>query len=898
MYWLSRIVNVMRRDRVDDDLEEEIRFHLAARTEDLIREGVAAGDAAQRARVQFGNPVTLRESSRDVKLMPWLESVLRDVGFGLRVLRRNKTVSAAAIVSLSLAIGACTAAFSLIDALILRPLPVDDPDSLSYVALRAPGDARDNLSFNYPLFVRMREAGRSRIRLFAVSDQGRRDAIFDDRGFSEKVYGQWISGDTFSILGVKPALGRLLASSDDVQPDQHPVAVLSYDFWTRRFASDPQVLGRWVTIRGKPLQIVGVAEQRFTGVEPGIMTDLWAPAMMWDRRAITDSGTRWFRMWGRNEPGVAAEQVVPVLQTIFTEFIREEIGSRPVDAADRTQRLINTRVYLRSSATGSSGVREDFARALWILGCIAGLVLLIACSNVACLLLARTTAREREMALRVAIGAGHGRLIQQVLIEGALLSVVSCAVGALFARIVAPRVATLLSTSRSIVRLDLEMDWRVLLFLGVVASLVTFIFGLAPALRASAVSPNDALQAASGRHTQKVGLFKPLVVAQTAFAFVVLFVAGLCLLSFAKLARIDLGFDPDDLAVVAFQTDGTPEEDQSDDVSRELRNVSIWEQLQQRVEQSPGIESASLSRVSLFVGAGRNKSVRIPGRPLDDDDPWYLQISPGFLRTMKIPLLEGRDLEWRDSRRQPPSAVIVNQSFAGRYFPGESAVGKRFFRVDGGAVLVPQEIVGVAADAKYTSLRDAAPPTVYDAYGQEPFAVLQMRTRLEEGALAAILREQLPRAHPALRLGDVTLQSTLVANNMVRDRALALLSGFFSMVAIVLVAVGLYGVLSYTVLQRTREIGIHMTFGARPLRIVALMVSEMTVVAAIGLIVGVAGGLAAARFISALLYDVEPTSASTMGAAVVCLIAVCAVAAAIPAWRATRVNPTQALRWE
>ena len=892
MSWLSRMVNVIRHNRVDDDLEEEIRFHLAARTEDLISEGVPAGEAGDRAHRQFGNTLLRRESSRDVKLLPRLESMLRDIGFGIRILRRNKTVTAAAVVSLSLAIGACTAAFSLIDALILRPLPVVDPSSLSYVALRAPGDVRDNMSFNYPLFVRMRDAGHSQIRLFALSDQRRGDATFDDRGFPEKVYGQWISGDAFAILGVKPALGRLLAPTDDLVPGQHPVAVLSYDFWTRRFGRDRGVLGRWVTVRNKPLQIVGVAEERFTGVEPGVMTDLWAPTMMWDERVITDSGTRWFRMWGRSQPGVTTEQALPVLQTVLTGFIREEAATRPVDTRARIDRLLNTRVYLRSAANGPSGIREDFERALWILGCVAALVLLIACSNVASLLVARATAREREMALRVSIGAGRGRLVQQVLIESALLSLMSCTVGALLAMVAAPRVVAMLSTSRSVVRLDLQLDWRLWLFQAVAASLVTVLFGLAPALRASAVSPNDALKSGGGKHTTKIVLFRPLVAAQSAFGFVVLFVSSLCLVSFAKLARTDLGFDPHDVAVVTFQTGDEPPE--------QLRTVAIWEQLQERVQQIPGVESASLSRVSLFVGAGRNKSVRIPGRAVnnDNDDPWYLQISPGFLKTMKIRLLEGRDFEWRDSRRELPSAVIVNEGFARRYFPGESAIGKRFFRVDGGAMLVAQDIIGVAADAKYTSLRDAAPPTVYDAYGPEPFAVLQVRTQLETASLAAVLREQLPRVHPALRLGDVTLQSTLVANNRVRDRALALLSGFFSIVAIVLVAVGIYGVLSYAVLQRTREIGIRLALGAQPIGIVGLVVSEMTVVTAIGLAVGAAAGIAAARFITALLYDVSPSAPSSMAAPLVCLIVVCALASAIPAVRATRVDPRSALRCE
>ena len=890
MSWLSRLVNVIRRDRVDRDLDEEMRFHLAARTDDLVRDGMPAEDARAQARRQFGNPLLMRESSRDIKLLPRLESILRDVGFGLRLCLRNKTVTAAAVVSLSLAIGACTAAFSLIDALILRPLPVNDPQSLTYIALRAPGATQDGLSFNYPLFAQLRDASRPQVWLFALSDQSRGDATFDRSGQPEKVYGQWMSGDALAILGVKPALGRMLAPTDDLQPGQHPVAVLSYDFWSRRFARDPAVLGRWVTIRDKPLQIVGVAEQGFTGVEPGIMTDIWAPMMMWDERAISDPGTRWFRIWGRMQPGVTREQALPVLQTVFTTFRREQTAMFTAESRDRIEQFINTRVHLRSAANGPSGLRQDFERALWVLAAVALLVLLTACANVASLLVARATSREREMALRMSIGAGRGRLIQQMLIESALLSLASCALGALLATIAAPRVISMLSTSHSAVRLDLQMDWRLIVFLTIAGSLVTFLFGVAPALRASAVSPNEALKSGSGRHTAKVGSFRALVAAQTAFGFVVLFVAGLCLISFVKLVRTDLGFDPSGLTVVTFQASDVPPDD--------LKNVALWEQLQERVQQIPGVESASLTRVSLFVGAGRNKSVRIRGRAVDNYDPWYLQVSPGFLKTLRIRLLEGRDFEWRDSRRERPSAVIVNQGFARRYFPGESAIGKRFFRVDGGATLVPQDVIGVAADAKYTSLREAAPPTVYDAYGQEPFAVLQVRTQVDVGALAAILREEMSRVHPAFRLGDVTLQSTLVANNLVRDRALALLSGFFSIVAIVLVAVGLYGVLSYTVLQRTREIGIRMALGARPLRIVSLVVSEMSVVTTIGLIFGSAGGIAAARFITALLYDVRPWAASSMAAPLGCLIVVCALSALVPASRAVRVDPATALRCE
>lgn len=824
------------------------------------------------------------------RLNPWLDSLLRDIAFGSRLCRRHKTITVSVVASLSLAIGACTAAFSLIDALILRPLPVEHPESLIYVGLRAPGDNRDGLSFNYPLFVELRDTARPTVRLFAMSDQSRRDATFDDRAEPEKVYGQWISGDALAILGVKPALGRLLEPADDVTTGQHPVAVLSYDFWTRRFGRNPDVLGRWLTIRNKTLQIVGVAEEGFTGVEPGIRTDLWAPTMMWDEEAITDPSTRWFRIWGRLRPGVGAAQAQPILQTVFTRFQREQAALRREESRDRIEQFINTRLYLRSAANGPSALRENFERALWGLGAIALLVLLIACANVAALLVARTTSRDREMALRAAVGAGRGRLIQQVLIESGLLAVASGALGGVFAIDAASSIVAMLSTSRTVVHLDLETDWRLLAFLGVAAALVTFMFGLAPAIRASSVSPNEALKSGSGRDTPHIAFFRPLVAAQMAFSVIVLFVAGLCLTSFVKLLRTDLGFDPNNLAIVrvAVQPDG----------SDRATSITAWQGLVQRFEQIPEVESASLSGWALFEGTGRNKSVRIPGRPVDAYTPWYLPVSPGFLTTMGIPLRAGRDFEWRDGQPEMPSAVIVNESFARRYFPGESPLGQRFFRIDGGATLVEQEIIGVAGDAKYTSLRDPAPPTVYDPYQPMSAAVVQLRTRLETRALIAALRDELARTRPALGIGDVTLQSTLIDNNMVRDRALAILSAFFSAVAIVLVVVGLYGVLTYTVMHRTREIGIRLALGARPSQVMRLVLSEIGVMTAAGLIAGGAGAAFASRFINALLFDPKPLGFWSTALPLACLLAACALAALLPTIRATRIEPTTALRRE
>jgi predicted permease len=448
----------------------------------------------------------------------------------------------------------------------------------------------------------------------------------------------------------------------------------------------------------------------------------------------------------------------------------------------------------------------------------------------------------------------------------------------------------MLSTSQTIVRLDLSLDWRVFAFVAVAGALTAFLFGLAPAFRASAASPNEALKSGTGKQSARIGLFRPLAAVQTAFSFVVLFIAGLLLASFAKLDRSDPGFDKNHLVVLDVE-------------ARELRTggqkaLATWRELVDRLRETPGIESASLSGWSVFSGRGRNLHIRVPGRAVDASEPYYLPVSPHFFETMRIRLLEGRDFGPRDAHGESSVAVIVNEGFARRYFPGERAVGLRFSSVYGDGKLIPQEIVGIARDAKYNSLRETPPPTVYYPARPGGSASVQVRTTLEPGALDAMLRSQLPRVDPAFRVTDITLQSTLVDNTIVRERLLALLSAFFSIVAVVLVAVGLYGVLSYSVVQRTREIGIRLALGAQPARVLGLVVSEISLVAVLGLGVGLAGGIGASRLIRTLLYEVAPSDWSSIAVPLVCLLLACFLSALPPALRATRVDPITALRYE
>ncbi len=903
MSWLARVIRVFHESKLDRDLADEQRFHIEARKEDLIRRGMSADEAARAARRQFGNPLQLREHSRDARLVPWLESVLHDIQFGLRMLSKNPAVTLAAVVSLALAIGSSTAAFSLIDALILRPLPVTDAARLVYVSYPSespdPGQRQEDVdSFSYPLFRQMRDAALPQADLFAVGYQSEQSAIFNGTGGRvEKVIPQWISGNSFEILGIRPALGRLLSASDDLRPGAHPVAVLSYDFWQRRFGGDPHVLGQWFTrednsVQGEPFQIVGVAQAGFTGLEPGYRTDVWMSTMMFTE-AIDKSGWSWLRIWGRLKPGIEADQLRSNIQGPFTADRRERVAKYfPADAPPEQLRLfLNSPVHVASAAHGPSLLRQDLERPLWILASVAGLVLLIACFNVANLYLARVTARDHEMALRISIGAGRLRLLQQLLVESGLIALAACVLGAVFAATTAPTVVSMLSTTHSQIFLDLRPNASVFGFLVVICTVTTMLFGLAPALRASRTSPNTALKGCSLKASTRIGLLRPLLAVQVGFSFVVLFVAGLLLFTFQRLNHIDPGFAKE--GVIVCRVEGKILREGGD----KARN--LWQQLVDHVGRLNGIQSASASGWALFRGWGWSEGVRIPGRKPDDFEPSYLGISPGFLGTMKIQLIAGRDFTPHDAEPEMPTMVIVNQAFVRRYYPHKYPVGRQFLRQGPNKTWIPQLIAGVAGDAKYNDLREPAPPTVYVPYrGQDGGATLEIRTTLDPANLATLLRTEIPRVHAGFSLTDVYLQSDFINNTLTRERLMALLSGFFGLVAVTLVGIGLYGVLSYLVVQRTREIGIRVALGAKQGQTVRLVLSSIGAVVAMGLAGGVVIALGMGRVMTSLLFEVKPSDFMGIALPLGFLLLASMVAALPAAIRATQVDPAIALRYE
>jgi predicted permease len=887
---------------MDRDIDDELRFHLDARVEELVASGMPRDEAEREARRRFGQPLSLRERSRDVKFFPRLDALRTDVRFGLRMLFKHPVVTAAALVSLALAMGSSLAAFSLIDALILRPLPVRSPSELVYLTYQQPdatastetADERD--SFSYPAFLDLRQQARSYASLFAVSYSGPAGrAVIDPSAGQEPLRVQWISGDAFGILGIRPALGRLLTASDDRKVGEGAVAVLSHRFWMRRFGGSPSVLGRIIRIedaQDRTFEIVGVAQEGLSSLEPGNPTDAWVPITMGDPNSLDSKGWQWFRAWGRLAPRVSAAQLQRPLQAAFSsfrrDFAREFAGQAPPDLV---KRYVNAPLDVRPASNGPSSVRRNFGRPLWILAAMVALVLLIACTNVANLFIARAAAREREMALRVSIGAGRGRLVQQLLVEAALLAAGACVLGIAFARVAAPAIVSRLTPATNPTWLDLRFDWRALAFSAVVCAAATLLCGIAPALRASTVAPQDALKTGGGRHTSDFGLLRPLIAAQLGFSFVVLFLSALLLSSFHRLSTVDLGFVPDGLVLLRLRaTDlaGDGKVEQSRAAARQMLD---------EVRRQPGVTAASLSSWALMHGNGWSSLVRMPGHATDSLEIYYLGVSPGFFETMRINRLAGRELMAGDSRAERQS-VVVNESFARRFYGSSLPLGQRFERLDGREKTMSQEIVGVVADAKYRDLREPAPPTVYVPLDQLDGATLEVRTQGQPLALASMLRQAISRVHPSLEVRSVELQSTVVENTMIRERLLALLSAFFALVALALAGVGLYGVLSYGVVRRTREIGIRVALGARRPRIVRLIVSDVALAAVIGLAAGLAAGLALARVVATLLFEITPTDASSLAIASAALLGAGIAAAVPPALRATRVDPIVALRYE
>jgi predicted permease len=871
----SRIANVFRRDSLNRDIEEELQSHLA--------EAIAEGRDPAEARRAFGALLYHRERSRDIRLIPWLESLCADSIFGWRQIVKRKTTSAAVIVSLALAIGACLAAFRLMDALLWRPLPISAPERLFVLSkgfrntdLKVdPGD-----NFEYPLFRQMRARVKEQAELIAVSGADRIDLTYGSDQETEKAYQQYVSGWMFHSFGIQPALGRVFAENDDLTPGAHPYAVLSHEYWKRRFAEDPAVLGRTFRTGSGVYQIIGVAEGPFTGTEPGRATDIFLPTMMMKNNAIARSDYQWFRIFVQLGRNVSAARIGEELQPIFRAFVEERAKVSVGDPRGGTL-LRKLELVVNPAPAGVSGLKKEYGPALFALGVLVMLVLLISCANVSNLMTAQATARRREIALRVSIGAGRWRLVQLVVVECALLAFFAGFAWG-FAWWAAPLVVGMIGTPDYPVRLILPSDWRVLGFGVAMALGCTILFGLAPALRASAVKPVSALKGGDPHTRQR--MMRLLVAAQVAFCVLVLFVAGLFMATSDRLSRQRTGFSAERLLTLETVT------------PQPLSDV-LWSQVAEHLRRVPGVEASALCEWPLMTGGSWNGFISVNGAAPGPAASYFLSVSPEWRGMMKIPLLQGRDFRPDDTQ---PGSALVNEAFARQYPVTESPVGRSFDVVLNEGHRVHYQIVGVVGDARYRDMREPMRPTAYFPFkGDFSRATFLIRTTSANPlAMASAVRAEVPRARPGFRVSNIRTQKGLIEQHTARERLLSMLAQFFGLVALSLAGVGLYGVLDYCVLRQQREIGIRMAVGAKPAAIAQGLVLHLFTLVLVGSLIGIILAFVSARFIATLLFEVKATDVGVLTLPTATIFAVALLAALPAVVRAVRIDPATMLRLE
>jgi putative ABC transport system permease protein len=879
----SRVANAVRGEQLSREITEEMESHIA----EAVEQG-RDPDEARRALGHNYQQRQQRETSYEIRTVRWLDLLRADLSFGWKQLKRNKVTSIVAIFSLALAMGACIGAFRLMDALLWRPLPVAHAERLYAISRKAfdlQGKPIRSDTWAYPSFSLMRDAVKDQAELIAVSPADRKDLTYGSDQDMEKANVQYVSGSMFQALGLQPALGRLLAENDDRTPGSHPYAVLSYDYWTQRFGQDPQMVGRTLRFGKELYEITGVVDGPFTGTEPGTMTDIFLPVMMhpW----VTRSDASWARTLVLVKPGTALEPLRQKLSAISRAFEQERANG--FTGADKIffQRIIDATLLIEPAGAGISNLQEEYRRALGILGVLVAMVLFIACANVANLKMAQSAMRSREMALRVAIGAGRGRLVQMLLVENAMLAVLAAGLGALFAWRSAPLVVTMIQSSDSPVRLLLYTDWRVLGFGAGLVFCVMLLFGVLPALRASAVKPVSALKVGDdGPHSRR-RLMYGMIAAQVAFCFLVIFISGLFLRTFESLSNKPLGFSPENLLLL-------------DVVAQQGQPPMVWDQVADNLRSVPGVESVGIAGWPLLSGGAWNNFVSVGGGTPSPIVTYLLAISPGWSETMKIPLLDGRDFRPGDTA---PGQAIVNQSFVKTFFDGKNPIGKTFQEREN-----HYQVVGLVADAPYGNLRDAIVPVAYipfhevNAQGvaqpetQETFLV---RTSGPDPlALASVLRKAIPQARAGFRVSDLRTQSGLVRAQTVRERLLAMLAAFFSFVALLLAAIGLYGVLGYSVQQREREFGIRIAVGAPIGDIAWQATSRIFLMVMTGAVIGAALGVASVRYVETLLYGVKGGDPVMLTGPALVVLAMALLSALPVVIRASRIDPKIMLRAE
>ena len=918
-FWL-RLQTLFGRNLGARQLDDEFQFHLEQQIAENVAGGMSWAEARYAARRAFGNTTFLKQETRDAWGWTWLEQIGQDLRYGLRQQGRSPGFTVAVVLSLALGIGANTAIFSLIDAVMLRMLPVKNPERLvllNWASQKRPAamatqsgysDSSETRwsspSFAYPSFEEFRAHNQSFSSVFGFISLERANINID--GQASLAEGELVTGDYFSGLGVSPILGRAIAA-DDERPSAPRVAVISYGYWSRQFGSNPAVIGKHVDIKAVPFTIIGVAPPEFFGIQPGRAIDFWAP-LVDDPRLLPWSGSStpgnrspftsrdwwWLTMMARLKAGVTEQQANTELDVLFQQSI-----SAVARASARPE--TTPHIELQPASGGLTYLRSQFSQPLQILMTVVAVVLLIACANVATLLVGRSAARQKEVAVRLSMGASRARLLRQLLTESVFLAGLGGVLGILFANWGSRFLFVLRSHDGEPLHFDTHMDGKVLAFTAAVSLLTGILFGLVPALGTTRVELTPALKIGAGAVafvTQKtrLALGRALVVSQVALSLLLLIGAGLFVRTLQNLQNQNLGFDQRQLLLFAL--------DPTQNGYQGQRLTDFYGRVLERLQGLPGAINATASTNALLSNWQSHSPVSIEGRKADpgqDMGADWNNVGPSFFETMGIRTLLGRGIEWRDTSSSPKVAV-VNEAFANHFLDGGNPIGHRL-RFDGlGKLVEGYEIVGLVQDAKYAQLRNAPRPTVYLPYSQMPYPLdsihFEVRTAGDPLALVPSVRRVVRDLDSNVPLSDVKTQTEQIAETIVQERLFARLSSFFGALAVLLACIGLYGLMGYIVTRQTAEIGIRRALGAERVDIFGMVMRRVLVLVFLGVCIGVPAALAARRLISSYLFGLKATDPLTIVLCVLLMLAVSVLAGYFPARRAAKVDPLVALRYE
>jgi predicted permease len=862
-----------------------------------------------------------------------MSRLFADIRFALRGFAKAPVFTAVAIISLALGIGANTAIFTLTDQVLLRALPVQDPDQLVQVYARGShyGSNWGSNSMSYPMYLDFRDQNQvfdGVICRFATPSSVSYSST------TERVNAELVSGNYFAVLGVRAAAGRLITPDDDKTPGAGTVTVLSYDYWQSRFSGSAAILNQTVLINNQPMTVIGVAEPGFHGVDLGYNPQVLVPVTMkkqmtpgWD--ALRDRRTRWLQVFARLKPGVTAERAKAALQPFYKSLINDEVRQEAFRNATKFTRdqFLRSFIEVVPGAQGRPGFRERFSAPLRVLMYIVVFVLLIACANVANLLLARATARQKEVAVRLALGAKRRRIISQLLLESVMLSIAGGIAGMVLAIWLNSYLLRVMPQGSAPLPIHAAPDLRVFAFTFLVSVITGIVFGLAPAFQGTRTDVASTLkdQAGSVTSTGALAFRKGLVVAQVTLSLLLLIGCGLFIRSLYNLKSINPGFKTSRLISFAVSPPLTGYDSE--------KTRAFYKAASAALASAPGVQSVAINSVRVLDGNRSDSSITVEGyRSVDGEDmnPWMNTISPGFFTTMGIPLLAGRDFRLSDERplvpqsvmetidfnrdadrerfRQleqqlggPPKCAIVNESFARHYFgSAKDAIGRRFGFGGNPGTKTDIEIIGVARDSMYSTLREQIPRQVFQPYLQTRMGGMNLyvRTTLEPEQMFRSIRKIIADLDSRLPVFDMRTMNEQIDRSLVTERMIAMLSAVFGMIATLLATVGLYGVMAYTVGRKTREIGIRMALGAFGKDVIWMVMGEVLILVGIGVAIGISGALLLTRYIKGQLFGLPPYDPLTLTAAAVVLIAVAALAGYIPALRASRIDPIRALRYE